>query len=86
MVKNWLGLIIVLIAVLAILGYVIYKRRKERELEYLETGLDAATLIESDVKDLEFETEESKMKEQIGNFVDKKPDAVAQLLRTWLNE
>lgn len=81
---NWLALVLLaLVAGGSVAGYVVYRRRKEqKELEELE---DIA-LIESEVEDLTFETEESKMKAQIGKFVDRKPDAVAQLLRTWLNE
>lgn len=75
-----------LVGGLSIVGYVAYRRKKDRELEELESELDEETLIEAEIEDLEFETEESKMKSQIENFVDKKPDAVAQLLRTWLNE
>lgn len=37
----------------------------------------------ADVKEIEFE-EKSEIKKQIENFVKKKPDAVAQLLRNWL--
>lgn len=83
---NWLALILALLASSSIAGYVIYKRKKENEPGDLETELDDETLIGTKVEDLEFETEESKMKAQIENFVDRKPDAVAQLLRTWLNE
>ena len=83
---NWLALIMTLIAGSGIAGYVLYRRKKERELEELERELDDITQIETEVEDLEFETEETKMKAQIDKFVDKKPDAVAQLLRTWLNE
>lgn len=83
---NWLALILALVGGLSIVGYVAYRRKKDRELEELESELDEETLIEAEIEDLEFETEESKMKSQIENFVDKKPDAVAQLLRTWLNE
>ncbi len=83
---NWLALVLALIAGSSIAGYVVYRRKKERELEDQETKLDDLGSIETEVQDLEFETEESKMKDQIEKFVDKKPDAVAQLLRTWLNE
>lgn len=83
---NWLALVLALIAASSIVGYAVYRRRKGSELRDLETELDDETLIETEVEDLEFETEESKMKAQIESFVDRKPDAVAQLLRTWLNE
>lgn len=89
---NWLALVLVLLAGSGVAGYFIYTKKKEKELaelaelEELENQLNSEAMIQSEVEDLEFETEESEMKAQIGKFVDKKPDSVAQLLRTWLNE
>lgn len=86
---NWLAIILALIAASSITGYIIYRRKKIKELEELEefdTQIEDVESIRDEVEDLEFETEESKMKAQIEKFVDRKPDAVAQLLRTWLNE
>jgi flagellar M-ring protein FliF len=37
-------------------------------------------------EEIDFDKKESDMKTQIDKFIEKKPDAVAQLLRTWLNE
>lgn len=83
---NWLTFILAAIAAFSIITFVVYRRKKEEDIDELEPELDDVTLIETEVKDLEFETEESKMKTQIEKLVDNKPDAVAQLLRTWLNE
>lgn len=86
---NWIIVGLALFAAAFALGFVVYRRRKLRELEELEemeSQLEEVRAIEEEVEDLEFATEESKMKEQINRFVEKKPDAVAQLLRTWLNE
>lgn len=82
----WWVLGLVLIAIAGAVGYFMYKRNKERELEELQMGIEDATAMTAEVEDLNFDTEESKMKSQVGKFVDKKPDAVAQLLKTWLNE
>ncbi|MBS4539841.1 flagellar M-ring protein FliF [Clostridium sp. D2Q-11] len=38
------------------------------------------------IEDIDFENEKSQYKSKINDFVQKKPDAVAQLLRSWLNE
>jgi flagellar M-ring protein FliF len=86
---NWLAIILALVAASSVTGYILYRRKRKRELEELEeleTQIEDVSSIRDEVEDLEFETEESKMKAQIEKFVDKKPDAVAQLLRTWLNE
>lgn len=83
---NWLAIILTLIAATSLAGYIIYRRRKIRELEELESKIEDVRSIRDEVEELEFETETSKMKTQIEKFVDRNPDAVAQLLRTWLNE
>lgn len=88
--KILIPLLIVLILVGA--GIFLYMRRKreEEELELEQALLDQA--IEDQMQDeeymdeLEFELEESNMKKQIDKFVDEKPEAVTQLLRSWLND
>ncbi len=82
---KWLPIILSIILASAVVAYVAYRRRQE-DIEGFEPEIDEETLIETEVQDLEFETEESKMKVQIDKLVDNKPEAVAQLLRTWLNE
>lgn len=84
---SWVKyLIIILVAAggSAITTVVLYKRRKEEYdiNEMIEQKANEMSIIE----DIDFDSEKSKVKEQINNFVDKKPEAVAQLLRTWLNE
>ncbi len=96
---GWKGILIAVV-ILALIsgGAFYYVRRKqeeaERELEeaLLEESLAIRNLKQSNYAqeyeeiDLNPETEESRMKEQIDKFVDKNPDAVTQLLRSWLNE
>jgi flagellar M-ring protein FliF len=87
--KNLLWLVLLLVALaIGTTTYVVYRRRKEEELRELREleGLDDIAQIETEVEDLEFITEESKMKSQIEKLIDKNPEQVAQLLRTWLNE
>lgn len=85
---NWLYLVLALLAASAVIGaFIFYSRRKEKnEEEYLEELLAEKAIIEDEVEDLEFQAEESKMKSQIESFIDTKPESVAQLLRSWLNE
>ncbi len=82
---KWLPIILSIILASVVAAYVVYRRRQE-DIKEFEPEIDEETLIETEVQDLEFETEESKMKAQIDKLVDNKPEAVAQLLRTWLNE
>lgn len=85
---SWLKYLIFGLAIAggsAIITIVVFKRRKNEEIdinEMIEQRANEMAIIE----DIDFDSEKSKVKEQINNFVDKKPDAVAQLLRTWLNE
>lgn len=41
---------------------------------------------EEEIEEIDFEKGKSGFKSQVENFVGKKPEAVAQLLRSWLNE
>lgn len=52
----------------------------------VSTRLEEAKEVEAEkLKDIDY-TLESEVKKQIDKFVDEKPDAVAQLLRNWLQE
>ncbi len=93
---NWM-LLAGLIGIIIIIGLAIFlylKRKAEREeeerlreKEELERLLlEKSTSEVDEIDDLNFEAEESKMKSQIDKFIDEKPESVAQLLRSWLNE
>lgn len=86
---NLVYIILGTLALLAlVIGYILYDRSKKKKLEeeeYEEIMLEK-TMIQEDVDELEFKEEESNMKSQINKFVEKKPEAVVQLLRNWLNE
>lgn len=87
---NWIfiGGFIIILVIIGV-GILIYLRRQRelREEEELEQILSERDVeVTEDIKDLEFEAEESKMKAQIDKLVDGKPESVAQLLRNWLNE
>lgn len=88
---NNLALIIggIIALVLLAIGVIIFLRRRaeEEERKDLEKMIINQTLEnEESIQDIDFNAEDSKMKEQIDKFVDLKPDSVAQLLRNWLNE
>ncbi|MFA5523313.1 MAG: flagellar basal-body MS-ring/collar protein FliF [Tissierellales bacterium] len=83
--QTWLWYLLAIPIILGIGVVIIYRKRKQDEIdisEMIEQKASEITIIE----DFDFDSEKSKIKEQISNFVDKKPDSVAQLLRTWLNE
>ena len=73
-------------------GFLIYRKRKQKEEEMELDELEEENELEkedTEVKpseEIDFDKKESDMKTQIDKFIEKKPDAVAQLLRTWLNE
>ena len=89
---NWAllgGVLLALLIILAIVGAALFTKNKRiKEEEEMELLLleESRKTIEESIEDLDFEAEEPKMKAQINKFIDKKPDAVAQLLRNWLNE
>ena len=78
--------LILLVLIIVTLLYIRSKSKESEEEQELERLLLEKNLIQSEVQDLDFEAEESKMKAQIDNFIEKKPESVAQLLRNWLNE
>ncbi|MBZ4666243.1 flagellar basal-body MS-ring/collar protein FliF [Mahella sp.] len=59
-------------------------RRRAAETEMAEAAVPEGVSIEE--IPMESEDEHTKIKQQIEKLVDQKPDVVAQLLRTWLNE
>lgn len=71
-------------------GLVVYKKNKDKqEEEEIDPLSDINELIEdaaSELDEIDFEQGKSEMKDQISNFVDKKPELVVQLLRTWMSE
>lgn len=86
---KWPIILAALIGIMSVGGFVIYRRRKNKkleELEELQNKLDDEQAISVEAEDLDFELGKSEIKNKINKFVDKNPEAVAQLLRTWLNE
>lgn len=79
----WL-LALAAITLMAGTGVIVYKRRNNNE-DINELLVDRYEETE-EIEDIDFETEKSEYKTKINNFVDKKPESVAKLLRSWLNE
>ncbi|WP_129596920.1 flagellar basal-body MS-ring/collar protein FliF [Anaerophilus nitritogenes] len=68
------------------LGYTVYRvrKRKEEMEEILETPIPT---LEEEASEIEIEvSEKSEYKKQIDKFIDKNPEATAQLLKNWINE
>lgn len=84
--------IVLAVLIFALLGFVVFmSTRKEKEPE-LEPELSVETLLqttkeneEESLEDIGFK-EKSEARVLIEKFVEEKPEAVASLLRNWLNE
>ncbi len=82
--------IILAILIIALLIYVVFKGTSPVEVTELEPELSVEQLLATtkenqSLDDIEF-SEKSETKKLIEKFVDENPDAVAQLLRNWLND
>ncbi|MCL1996895.1 MAG: hypothetical protein FWG63_11860 [Defluviitaleaceae bacterium] len=97
---NWYTIILggVLAALVAMLFYGLVRGTKQEEVVEVEPELSVEDLLVS-TRIEEAQTEEeaqslqeiayaidSEVKQQIDKFVNEKPEAVAQLLRSWMNE
>jgi flagellar M-ring protein FliF len=85
----------VLLLLIAMLIIALLARRKEEEEEDVEPELSVEDLLattqleeakdeEQRLKEIDYE-QENEIKKQIDKFVNEKPEAVAALLRNWLN-
>lgn len=89
---NWTNYIQIALAALIVglLFFVVFKGIKPVEVTELEPELSVEQLLATTkenqtIEDIEF-NEVSEVRRMIEKFVDEKPEAVAQLLRNWLNE
>ncbi len=90
-IMDYLPVIIALL-VMVMLGYVVFRStRREQQLVEAEPELSVESLLESTkeseetLEDIGF-SEKSETRVLIEKFVDENPEAVASLLRNWLNE
>ena len=91
-VRSWTDYLQIVLAVLIIglLVFVVFKGVGPVEVTELEPELSVEQLLATTkenhtIEDIEF-NEVSEVRRMIEKFVDEKPEAVAQLLRNWLNE
>ncbi|NLM06409.1 MAG: flagellar M-ring protein FliF [Tissierellia bacterium] len=88
---NFLPILIIALILIALLVFLLLRARakkkaeEEAEAERLRELALKKELGDEDME-LEFETDESRMKKQIDLFIEQRPEAVVQLLRNWLNE
>ena len=83
--------IIIAVLIFALLGYVVFRSTRSAKSEELQPEISVESLLESTVEaqeqleDIGY-NEKSEVRLMIEKFVDENPDAVASLLRNWLNE
>ena len=83
--------ILIAVLIFALLGYVVFRSTRSPKVEEIEPEISVEALLESTVrKEEQLEdigyNEKSDVRIMIEKFVDENPDAVANLLRNWLNE
>lgn len=84
--------ILIAVLIFALLGYVVFRSTRSTEPETIEQEISVESLLEStaqaqqeELEDIGY-NEKSDVRVMIEKFVDENPDAVANLLRNWLNE
>lgn len=88
---NWTDIlsIVMIVIILALLAFVILRSMVSRKDTEQEEELSVENLLQStpdsELEDIEVETK-SETRKLIEKFVDENPEAVANLLRNWLNE
>ena len=90
--RSWTDYLQIILAVLivAMLAFVVFRGVAPVEVTELEPELSVEQLLATTkenqtIEDIDF-NEVSEVRRMIEKFVDEKPEAVAQLLRNWLNE
>ena len=78
------------VLIFALLGFVVFRSTRKSKEEELQPELSVDDLLVATSENTELEdigyTEKSETRILIEKFVDENPDAVALLLRNWLNE
>lgn len=81
--------IALIVIILGLLGFVVYRSMRSLRIDEQEEELSVESLLQStpqsDLENIEFD-EKSESRKIIEKFVDENPEAVASLLRNWLNE
>lgn len=85
-------LIIILIPILICVLYIIKLKKEKKEKEEREAKKKAESqnininMMEDEIEELELDIKESGHKKSIENLVNKNPEIVAQLLKSWIDE
>lgn len=83
--------IIITVLIFALLGFVVFRSTRSQKVEEIQPELSVDALLESTaeqtelLEDIDY-NDKSEQRVLIEKFVDENPDAVALLLRNWLNE
>ncbi|MDF2658326.1 MAG: flagellar M-ring protein FliF [Paenibacillus sp.] len=79
----WGGIGLAAMALAGAAGYML-RRRKQKELDYVEEELPAPTKVEMPTIDIETVGNENQVRKQLEGLAKKKPEEFVNLLRTWL--
>jgi len=81
--------VVLIIVILGLLAFVILRGMRKEKTQQVEEELSVESLLQStqerELEDIELE-QKSETRRMIEKFVDDNPEAVAMLLRNWLNE
>jgi flagellar M-ring protein FliF len=82
--------VVVIVLLIILLGYAVYKGTEPVEITEIEPELSVEDMLSTtkerqELEAIEFD-EKSETRVQIESFVEDNPEAVAQLLRNWLND
>lgn len=81
--------VVLILLILGLLGFVLFRSMRGEKQSEQEEELEVEDLLqsmqESELEDIDL-TEVSETRKMIEKFVDENPEAVANLLRNWLNE
>lgn len=89
--RDWTDWLQIALAVLiiAMLGFVVFRTLRKEEEEEVEAEVSVEELMqteeEGDLEEVRY-SEKSEARMMIEKFIDERPEAVATLLRNWLNE
>lgn len=83
--------IILAVLIFALLGFVVFRTTRSQKQEEIQPEISVESLLEStaepeeELEDIDYR-DKSDVRVMIEKFVDENPEAVASLLRNWLNE
>ncbi|WP_099187227.1 flagellar basal-body MS-ring/collar protein FliF [Tepidibacter mesophilus] len=84
----WTIILIILLILIPICICILYimKLKKEKEAKKKEEESEDINIMQEEIEELELDIKESGYKKSIENLVNKNPEIVAQLLKSWIDE